>query len=266
MKSVHIRHQTGVFSLIPTKKVTAQMSIKSPFSKTVSYAPPKPLYEQVKSYVLKRISSGEWPAYCRLPSEHTLVKEMGISRMTIHRALRELTQAGFLERIQGVGTFVACIKTAPKSLELREIDQIIRSRGSKHSCKIHFLQAEPADANAAELMGISEGEQIFRSYFVHCEDDIPLMLEDRHVNAALFPEYLGKDFHSTTADSYLSNRFALLSHDHTVQARVSDAEISHFLSLDTPTACLVINRRTWFGEKIISAARMMFPGNRYQLH
>ena len=52
------------------------------------YTPPKPLYEQVKAYVLKNMESGDWPAYFQLPSEHTLVREMGISRMTIHRALR----------------------------------------------------------------------------------------------------------------------------------------------------------------------------------
>lgn len=241
------------------------MPKNSSLPKTISYAPPKPLYEQVKSHVLKRISSGEWPAYCRLPSEHTLVKDMGISRMTIHRALRELTQAGFLERIQGVGTFVAPIKTAPKNLELKDIDQIVRSRGSKYSCKIHFLQAEPADADAVKLIAVSEGDQIFRSYFVHYENDIPLMLEDRHVSAALFPEYLGMDFQGATADSCICNRFALLSHEHSIQARVSDSEISHFLALDTATACLMINRRTWFGERIVSAARMVFPGDRYQL-
>ncbi|MEH6547751.1 MAG: UTRA domain-containing protein [Sneathiella sp.] len=242
------------------------MTKKTPLPKPVSYAPPKPLYEQVKSHVLKRISSGEWPAYCRLPSEHTLVKDMGISRMTIHRALRELTQAGFLERIQGVGTFVASLKTAPKNLELKDIDQIIRSRGSKYSCKIHFLQAELADADAAKLIAVSEGDQVFRSYFVHCENDVPLMLEDRHVNAVLFPEYLGMDFHGATADNCLSTRFALLSHEHSIQAKISDAEVSHFLALDIATACLVINRRTWFGERIVSTARMVYPGNRYQLN
>ncbi|USG61624.1 UTRA domain-containing protein [Sneathiella marina] len=241
------------------------MPKNSPLSKTVSYAPPKPLYEQVKSYVLKRISSGDWPAYCRLPSEHTMVKDMGISRMTIHRALRELTQAGFLERIQGVGTFVAPIKAVPKNLELNDIDQVIRARGSKHHCKIHFLQAEPADTDAANLIAVSEGDQIFRSYFVHYENDIPLMLEDRHVSATLFPEYLEMDFHDSTADRCISNRFALLSHEHNIQAKVSDAEISHFLALDAATACLVINCRTWFGEKIVSTARMVYPGDRYHL-
>ncbi|MCQ4034039.1 GntR family transcriptional regulator, partial [Klebsiella pneumoniae] len=42
-----------------------------------------------------------------IPSEAELVAQFGFSRMTINRALRELTDEGLLVRLQGVGTFVA---------------------------------------------------------------------------------------------------------------------------------------------------------------
>ncbi|WP_373083748.1 UTRA domain-containing protein [Sneathiella sp.] len=229
------------------------------------YLPPKPLYEQVKSYVLKNMESGDWPAFFQIPSEHALVKEMGISRMTIHRALRELTQAGYLERIQGVGTFVAAPKKHPKTLDIREIDDVIRGRGGRHDCDVHFLQAEPIDKAAAVSMGLKPGETVFRSYFVHRENDLPVMLEDRYVNADFIPDFLDKDFTKITVDTLISNSFALLSHTHVIQAAVSNAEINHFLELTTATACLVINRKTWMGEAVISTAKMIFPGNRYQL-
>lgn len=228
------------------------------------YSPPKPLYEQVKSYVLKNMESGEWPAYFQLPSEHTLVREMGISRMTIHRALRELTQAGYLERIQGVGTFVAAPKKQPKILEIREIDDIIRSRSGRHQCDIHFLQAEAIEKAVAATMAMTPGEEVFRSYFVHRENGLPVMLEDRYVHPKFMPDYLGLDFSRMTADTHLSRNFALLSHTHALQAAVSNAEINHFLELEVTTACLVVNRKSWLGDDVISTARLVFPGNRIQ--
>lgn len=228
------------------------------------YSPPKPLYEQVKSYVLKNMESGEWPAYFQLPSEHTLVREMGISRMTIHRALRELTQAGYLERIQGVGTFVAAPKKQPKILEIREIDDIIRSRSGRHQCDIHFLQAEAIEKAVAVTMAMTPGEEVFRSYFVHRENGLPVMLEDRYVHPKFMPDYLGLDFSRMTADTHLSRKFALLSHTHALQAAVSNAEINHFLELEVTTACLVVNRKSWLGDDVISTARLVFPGNRIQ--
>ncbi|MCF8468927.1 MAG: UTRA domain-containing protein [Sneathiella sp.] len=229
------------------------------------YLPPKPLYEQVKSYVLKNMESGEWPAYCQLPSEHTLVKEMGISRMTIHRALRELTQDGYLERIQGVGTFVAAPKKQSKVLEIHEIDNIIRAHGARHHCDVHFLQAEPIEKGTAAIMALSPGDTVFRFYSVHRENGLPVMLEDRHVNPAFIPEFLDADFTKITADTLISSKFALLSHSHVIQAAVSNAEINHFLELEATTACIVINRKTWLGNDVISTAKMVCPGNRFQL-
>ena len=68
---------------------------------------PAPLYARVKQMIAQQIRSGAWPAHYRVPSESELVEELGFSRMTINRALRELTAEGLLVRMQGVGTFVA---------------------------------------------------------------------------------------------------------------------------------------------------------------
>lgn len=43
--------------------------------------------------------------------------QYGFSRMTINRALRELTDEGVLVRLQGVGTFVAEPKVSPRCLK-----------------------------------------------------------------------------------------------------------------------------------------------------
>eukprot|EP01031_Cornospumella_fuschlensis_P045446 gene45446-55612_t len=57
--------------------------------------------------ICRQIDDGTWPPHHRVPSESELVNELGVSRMTVNRALRELTADGYLVRMQGVGTFVA---------------------------------------------------------------------------------------------------------------------------------------------------------------
>ncbi len=64
-------------------------------------------YQTVKQHILDRIGSGDWPPGARIPSENELVAELGISRMTINRAVRELAQEGRVVRLGGVGSFVA---------------------------------------------------------------------------------------------------------------------------------------------------------------
>ena len=68
---------------------------------------PAPFYEKVKQAISEKIHSGVWRPHDRIPSEAELVAQFGFSRMTINRALRELTDEGLLVRLQGVGTFVA---------------------------------------------------------------------------------------------------------------------------------------------------------------
>ena len=55
-----------------------------------------PAYEQIKRYVIARIEEGVWKPGGLIPSEAELVKEFGVARMTVSRALRELTT----ERVQ----------------------------------------------------------------------------------------------------------------------------------------------------------------------
>lgn len=60
---------------------------------------PTARYEQVKQYIRNTIESGERRAGDRIPSELDLVESLGVSRMTVNRALRELTNEGLLTRV-----------------------------------------------------------------------------------------------------------------------------------------------------------------------
>src|SRR3546814_14435569 len=66
--------------------------------RTAADAPP--LYQQVKDYIVTRILGGDRPEGNRVPSENELTRELSVSRMTVHRALRALTTEGWLERVQ----------------------------------------------------------------------------------------------------------------------------------------------------------------------
>lgn len=63
----------------------------------------KDVYEHIRS----RIESGELKPEAKLPTEAQLIQMLGVSKMTVHRALRELASQGLVKRIERVGTFVA---------------------------------------------------------------------------------------------------------------------------------------------------------------
>jgi len=60
------------------------------------------VYEQLKQNILK----GTWTAGQKIPSENELVNMLGVSRISVREALKQLISLGLLEARQGEGTFV----------------------------------------------------------------------------------------------------------------------------------------------------------------
>jgi GntR family transcriptional regulator len=67
----------------------------------------KPIYEQIAEQMKAQILSGEISAGEQLPSIRTLAKDLHISVITTKRAYEELEREGFVETMQGRGTYVA---------------------------------------------------------------------------------------------------------------------------------------------------------------
>ncbi len=65
----------------------------------------KPLFQQIVDSLLADFRDGRVQAGERLPSENELARLFGVSRITAKKALDELAQAGFVERLRGKGTF-----------------------------------------------------------------------------------------------------------------------------------------------------------------
>lgn len=56
--------------------------------------------------VKRLITSGEWKAGTKIPSENELASMMGVSRVSVRSALQRLSSLGLIESRQGGGTFV----------------------------------------------------------------------------------------------------------------------------------------------------------------
>ncbi|WP_136684328.1 GntR family transcriptional regulator [Falsirhodobacter xinxiangensis] len=65
-----------------------------------------PLYSRIHRELGERIMRGSYPVGALMPTEVELAAEFGTSRSTIREALRSLTEDGYVERRQGMGTRV----------------------------------------------------------------------------------------------------------------------------------------------------------------
>jgi GntR family histidine utilization transcriptional repressor len=225
---------------------------------------PTPRYRRVKEFIVRHLEAGDWRAGDQVPSESALVRQLKVSRMTVNRALRELTHEGLLVRVQGTGTFVAEKRPIFNLVELRNIAEEISERGQHHAARVELLKAEKATADIARDLGLNAGATVFHSLLVHLADGVPLQVEDRFVNPATAPDYMTIDFTRHTPNEILMQAAPATEVEHIVEAAMPDARIRKLLKMVAAEPCLRLRRRTWSGTQIVSAATLWYPGHAHR--
>lgn len=225
----------------------------------------RPLYRQIQESILHKIHSGEWVLGEKIPSENVLVRDLGVSRMTINRALRELNQQGYLERVPGVGTFVKEPPHHASLINIQNISEEIQARGHRHRAELSLLDYEQAASGITDQMELPRGAKLFHAMIVHHENGIPIQLEDRYVNPKSAPEFMNVDFSRITPTQYLIGLFRPDEMEHIVRAISPEKSVAEILAIPAGEPCLKLSRRTWVNGVVVTFANFTYPSSRYDL-
>ncbi len=223
-----------------------------------------PAYQGIKDFILARIHAGEWGEGDQVPSENELAREFKVARMTVNRALRELTAEQVLRRVQGAGTFVARPKYESTLVAIRSISDEIVARGHRYRAQVLQLGPALADEALADELDIGANDVVFHSRVLHFENDEPVQLEERWVNPQIAPDYAGQDFTHETPNQYLVRVAPLQRVEYRIEALAPHEQTRTHLAMDDTEPCLVLHRRTWSQGAVASVANLWHPGSRYR--
>lgn len=223
-----------------------------------------PAFQIVKSYVLNQIHQGIWKEGDVIPGEESIAKEFGLSRMTVNRAIRELSDEQVVDRKQGSGTYVAQQKHQSTLVELRNIADEISCRGHVHRSVLHRLERRKAGSTLGRTFDLPSTHMLFHSLVVHFENDTPIQVEKRFVNPNVAPDYLAQDFHTMTPNAYLMQVAPLQRVEFEIEARLPPNEISVMLNISLMDPCLLLHRQTYSMGQVASVADMWHPASRYR--
>lgn len=229
---------------------------------TAAAAPP---YARVKAWLKDGLSRGRWPAGVLMPSEAELVARFKVSRMTVNRALRELQSEGLVQRCQGLGSFAAPLHRVASTLTIRDLHEEIEAGGHAHSAEVHLAREEAAPPALAERLGLAAGAPVFHTQVVHRRDGVALQCEDRYVNPAAAPGYLGVDFTQTTPTHYLLQVAPVWEAQYHIEAGSATPQEARWLGIAPREPCLIVVRRTEDRQRPVTLARLVHPGSRYTI-
>lgn len=222
------------------------------------------LNRRIKHYIQQTIDAGDWKVGDQIPSEAALCRLFGASRMTVNRAVKELTELGRLSRIQGSGTFVAPFVATAPLFEIQPIRREIENSGRTYDCDVLRVQRKTLGPDEAYRTGIEQGPHFYLEV-VHCAEGKPLQLERRYVSSTMAPSFINQDFNKTTASEYLLGHVAYSEVEHTVVAISADAEIANRLDLKVGSPCLRLTRRTLAFRRVITHVELIHPGDQFSL-
>ncbi len=224
----------------------------------------QPAFQAIKTHVLAKIHEGVWKEGEAIPGEEALAREFGVSRMTVNRAIRELSDEQIVERIQGSGTYVAQQKYQSTLVEIRNIADEIAARGHKHRSELHRLERIKAGEALGRRFGLQADEVLYHSLVVHFENGQPIKVEDRYVNPGVAPDYLAQDFNSLTPNAYLMRVAPLQAVHFEIEASLPPPHIREMLHMPAAEPCLVLHRQTQSMGQVASVAVMWHPASRYR--
>ena len=242
-----------------------------------------PAYQRIKNAILDNIHSGKWQAGNAISTEMALAEEFGVSRMTVNRALKELSEERVLERRQGSGTFVAQQQFNHTFVEVRNIAQDLKSANRDYQAKVVSKRGITAAMLNDELrrkFGLEKMVETFESKkgksidsetavlyevkIIHFADGQPIQFEERWVDALKVPEFIEQDFSVVNTSDYLIAKSPLERGSYTIRALAAPDEIAALLQITAQSPTLVLCRQTYSAGQVLTFVKMWHAGERYQ--
>jgi GntR family histidine utilization transcriptional repressor len=230
-----------------------------------AHAAPQALYQRIRADLEDKIMSGRWPPGYRIPFEHELVESYNCSRMTVNKVLSGLAAAGVIERKRRVGSFVAKPLVQSAVLHIPDIQAEVAKRGEAYGYELLSRKRRKATKDDLERLGIDKSCDVLVLSCRHVAKGRPFALEERLINLDVVPPASEVDFTRVPPGSWLLGHVPWNEAEHRITACLADDVALKALVLKKPAACLVVERRTWRKSKIITAVRVTYPNDLYQL-
>lgn len=230
----------------------------------------EPLHVRIGADIEAQIMSGAWKPGHRIPAEHELMTQYGCARMTVSKALSRLAASGMIERRRRAGSCVAAPPLHHAALAIPDIRADIEAHGRRY--RLALLSRSVRAPTAADHRRIAlRGNAVLDLRCLHFADDAPYALEERLINLGVVPDAEHVDFSSEPPGSWLLGHVPWTEAEHAISAVAADAETTAALGLERGTACLRLERWTWYDRgggrrpERITWVRQSFPGNAFIL-
>jgi GntR family transcriptional regulator len=216
----------------------------------------KPLYSRIQEHIAELILSGKLAPETKIQSEREYSEDLGVSRMTVRRALTELVNEGLLERRHGSGTYVAKPKMTYESAELANTVEAMQRRNIATASQLIEFSEIVASRRLAELLNIEIGNAIYRVDILRFANRVPVILERVFFPCVHFPNLEEWDLEKSSIYDLLTSvyKVRLGRISQTVEAVAAADTVAQLLRIEENSPLLMLSRIIYgqeMGEPVV---------------
>lgn len=231
------------------------------FLHTLDTGSNQPLYQQLQRALREAIEGGALGPDDALPSERQLAADLGISRITVRKAIDGLADEGLLVRRQGSGNFVGT-RIEKNFAKLTSFSEDMRARGRSPSTQWLKRQVGQVTPEEAMRLALSPGAQVYRFHRLRLADDEPMAIESCTIAGMALPsaEAVGDSLYAALEQTGNRPVRALQR----LRALLLDAEQARLLEAQAGDAGLLVERVGYLRDgRAIELSQSIYRGDTY---
>ncbi|NKZ79411.1 UTRA domain-containing protein [Rhodococcus hoagii] len=201
------------------------------------------LYAEVEEALAERIGV-EWQIGDRLPSEEELVRQFGVSRITVRRAIQNLAARGFVDVRHGSGTFVAAPQITQPLTALTGFAEDMHALGLEASAEVVSVQTVAAARHVASELDVPLGSPVIFIERVRRAEGRAISFDQTYLVPEVGRRIAEDDLEDTPIFTLLEDKYGVALGEATCRLRacLADADVAAALDVSVGDAVFRIER------------------------
>ena len=228
-----------------------------------------PYYHQIKEAVKALITSSELKPGDMLPSEFGLSEQLGISRLVVHRAYRELVTEGLLIRKRAKGTFVAppIQRSYTVSGPLFSMTENLSADALEPSNKILLQEVIPPSDEIRTELKLAADVQVIHLRNLRLAKQLPFAIEDMYLSYDRFPALATLELNNSSVYAILEKLYGALPQEALDLVTAGSATSQEARLLGTNKGAPVMMLKRISTDRLglpVEYSKVVFHADRYQ--
>lgn len=228
-----------------------------------------PIFKQIMEWIKSNINEETWPEGFKLPSEEDLSQSLGVSRGTVRKAIKELIKEGYVEQVQGKGTFVSTDKiTSNFGQEFLSFAESMQNNGLEYVTEVMAQEVLRPDSDIMNILNCDKDTPVLYLKRVRYVENDKVILIENWININTCKGIEEEDFEKNTLfamiEKYSSKKikYGIRS----FEARSTTEKQAEDLSVEVDTPVLFLDQKTFVdNDQIVEYSNVLLKSDKHKI-